>query len=165
MTRQALALLGGLGLLAVVGVLVGAVVTRVAPPVAAAPTPHAEPTAAYSTPAAPAGPAAIASPVAVTNSAAAPPKADPFVHNFARQPGVKPLKPRPSPTARLSMPVNVDGCDHAYGEPAQCIPWAFPAGTTDKCAWLAAHGFTAVKVVGTDRHNLDRDGNRVACDG
>jgi hypothetical protein len=167
MSRRVLALMGGLGLIAVVGVLLWAAVPPVrqdaaapliaAPLFAADPSPHADPTAASSTPGAP---TAIASTLPSTGSAAA----DPFVQKFAQQPGVKPLKPLPSPTARLSMPANVDGCDRAYGEPAQCIPSAFPAGTTDKCGWLAAHGFTAVKVVGRDRQKLDPDGNRIACD-
>jgi hypothetical protein len=60
--------------------------------------------------------------------------------------------------------VNIDGCDHGYGERTQCIPWTFPPGTTDKCAWLKAHGFEAVKVLGTDRHHLDPDGDGLACE-
>jgi hypothetical protein len=60
--------------------------------------------------------------------------------------------------------VNIDGCDHGYGEPTQCIPWTFPPGTTDKCVWLTAHGFGAVRVLGTDRHHLDPDGDGLACD-
>jgi hypothetical protein len=96
----------------------------------------------------------------VTATAAA---AEPFVQSFAQQPGVKPFKPLPSPTAKHSVPVDVDGCDHAYGKATQCIPWTFPAGTTDKCAWLAAHGYEDIAVVGTDRQKLDPDGNKVAC--
>jgi hypothetical protein len=90
--------------------------------------------------------------------------AEPFVQTFADQPGVRPLPAVPSPTAKLSQPVNIDGCDHGYGERTQCIPWTFPPGTTDKCAWLTAHGFGAVKVVGKDRHHLDPDGDGLACD-
>ena len=35
---------------------------------------------------------------------------------------------------------------------------------TDKCAWLAAHGYAAVRVTGPDRQKLDPDGNGTACD-
>jgi hypothetical protein len=90
--------------------------------------------------------------------------AEPFVQTFADQPGVRPLPKLPSPTATLHQPVNIDGCDHGYGERTQCVPWTFPPGTTDKCAWLAAHGFDAVPVLGKDRHHLDPDGDGIACD-
>ncbi|MGX6600777.1 hypothetical protein ACWKSP_01370 [Micromonosporaceae bacterium Da 78-11] len=88
----------------------------------------------------------------------------PFVQSFAAQPGVRPQKPLPSPTKTVAVPVNVDGCDHAYGTRLQCVPWTFPEGTTDKCAWLTEHGFTALAVVGKDRQRLDLDGNGIACD-
>jgi hypothetical protein len=87
----------------------------------------------------------------------------PFLQSFAGQPGVRALPRRPSPTAPLSMPAFADGCDHAYGDPNQCVPLVFPPGTANKCAWLAAHGFTAVPVVGEDRQGLDPDGDRRAC--
>jgi hypothetical protein len=61
------------------------------------------------------------------------------------------------------MPANADGCDHNYGSVTQCVPWTFPPGTSDKCAWLHAHGLTPLKVVGVDRQSLDPDGDRVAC--
>jgi hypothetical protein len=60
--------------------------------------------------------------------------------------------------------VNVDGCDHSYGTRAQCIPWTFPAGVTDKCAWLTAHGYQRIPVAGPDRQHLDPDRNGAACD-
>jgi hypothetical protein len=122
------------------------------------------------TPAATSHPAGSASPPSASPSPAASsrpnpsPSAEPFVQAFADQPGVRPLPAVPSPTAKLSQPVNIDGCDHGYGERTQCIPWTFPPGTTDKCGWLAAHGFGVVKVLGKDRHHLDPDGDGLACD-
>ncbi|WP_127506201.1 hypothetical protein [Actinoplanes solisilvae] len=88
----------------------------------------------------------------------------PFVQPFAAQPGVKPLPARPSPTAKLSIPPNVDGCDRAYGTRTQCVPTTFPASAKDKCAWLLANGFTGLTVRAPDRHRLDLDGNGIACD-
>jgi hypothetical protein len=43
------------------------------------------------------------------------------------------------------------------------VPWTFPAGTVDKCGWLAAHDFKSLKVVGTDRQSLDPDQDGIAC--
>jgi hypothetical protein len=127
---------------------------------ASAPAPHpAESTAFPAAP--PPSPATSSAPHPSPARAAA---VEPFVQTFADQPGVRPLPRLPSPTARLSQPVNIDGCDHGYGERTQCIPWTFPPGTTDKCAWLKAHGFEEVKVLGTDRHHLDPDGDGLACD-
>ena len=91
--------------------------------------------------------------------------AAPFVQTFAAQPGVKPLPKLPSPKSRLSMPAFADGCDHAYGNRVQCVPLTFPAGTKDKCAWLKDRGFAEIAVVGADRHGLDPDGDKIACDG
>jgi len=110
-------------------------------------------------------PSAAASSTRVASPAPVPPgSAAPFVQAFANQPGVPAQAPLPSPTAKLSMAPNLDGCDHDYGTVAQCVPWTFPAGVTDKCAWLQEHGFVHLKVVGTDRQHLDPDGDRVACD-
>ena len=112
--------------------------------------------------------ASSSTPPATRPAAAAPSPAAgaaaPFVQSFADQPGVRPLPAVPSPTATRRVPANVDGCDHAYGDPTQCVPWTFPPGTTDKCGWLRAHGFGAVRVVGTDRQNLDHDHDGIACD-
>jgi hypothetical protein len=161
-TRLTALILGTLGVLAV---LVWAFSTpgrhSAAPAGAAAPpAPASHPTGdggAPSRSARPAPPTATAAPAPV-------PPAEPFVQTFADQPGVRPLPKLPSPTATLHQPVNIDGCDHGYGERTQCVPWTFPPGTTDKCAWLEAHGFDAVPVVGKDRHHLDPDGDGVACD-
>jgi len=90
--------------------------------------------------------------------------AAPFVQPFAAQPGVKPLRPRKSPTAPVRVDITVDGCDHNYGTRTQCVPLTFPVGVTDKCEWLAQHGYRGLKVTGTDRQRLDPDGNGVACD-
>jgi hypothetical protein len=109
-------------------------------------------------------PAMIASAgVAAPPSRAAAAVAEPFVQTFADQPGVRPRPPVPSPTATLRIAANIDGCDHNYGAPTQCVPWTFPAGTADKCGWLTEHGFAALKVVGTDRQHLDPDHDRIAC--
>lgn len=119
----------------------------------------------------------LAAPVAVTPSArpALPHSAtpatpitrpEPFVQTFAAQPGRSPLPRLPSPTAPLQIPVNVDGCDRSYGTRSQCIPWHFPPGTTDACAWLRARGFLNHPLTshGADRHHLDPDTNGLACD-
>jgi hypothetical protein len=135
---------------------------------AAEPSPAAHPTAVFSPSPSPSpSSASAASPPAPAKTGVAPSPAaaaEPFVQTFANQPGVRPLPALPSPTATLHQPVNIDGCDHGYGERTQCVPWTFPPGTTDKCAWLAAHGFDAVPVLGKDRHHLDLDGDGIACD-
>jgi hypothetical protein len=102
----------------------------------------------------------------VAGSATAPPAvgpAEPHVQAFAQQPGVSALPPLPSPTGSHPVEAHIDGCDRNYGTPAQCVPWTFPAGTTDVCGWLAAHGFGPLAVVGTDRQGLDRDADGIAC--
>jgi hypothetical protein len=157
------------GALVVLAVGVWAVATpgrhSASPAGAAAPAPASRPTdptwplAASPIPVSASTPSAAKTGVAPSLAAA-----EPFVQTFAGQPGVRPLPKLPSPTAKLTQPVNLDGCDHAYGERTQCIPWTFPPGTSDKCAWLTAHGFDVVKVLGEDRHHLDPDGNGLACD-
>jgi hypothetical protein len=129
---------------------------------AATPAPASHPIGAKWTPSISPSPRPPAPTVTVAPAPVA--AAEPFVQTFADQPGVRPLPKLPSPTATLHQPVNIDGCDHGYGERTQCVPWTFPPGTTDKCAWLAAHGFDAVPVVGKDRHHLDPDGDGIACD-
>ena len=68
------------------------------------------------------------------------------------------------PTAPLAEPISVDGCDHDYAKPNQCVPTTYPAGVTDRCAWLLSHRFGPMTIVGTDREHLDTDHNGVACD-
>jgi hypothetical protein len=92
---------------------------------------------------------------------AAPPA--PFVQTFTGRSRVRPQPALPSPTTTRPVKANVDGCDHDYGTVTQCVPWNFPPGTTDKCGWLLAHGFTGLTVTGKDRQHLDPDGDKIAC--
>lgn len=111
-----------------------------------------------------AGPAgALVVPSATPTAPPAGGRAEPNVQAFAQQPGVAPQPPLPSPTSTHPVETYIDGCDRNYGTPVQCVPWTFPAGTTDACGWLAAHGFGPLVVVGTDRQVLDRDGDGIAC--
>jgi hypothetical protein len=88
----------------------------------------------------------------------------PYVQPFAEQPGVKPRAPQASPTAGVDIAEGTDGCDHAYGARDVCVPWQFPAGVTDKCAWLRERGFKPLEITGgRDRHGLDRNGDGTAC--
>ena len=138
-----------------------------AAPVAAAPRPTDStwPGLAARSSAPPSPPPTAAAATAIPSSpATGGAVAEPFVQNFAGQPGAKPLRPLSSPTATHFVRPNVDGCDHNYGEITQCVPWTFPAGTRDKCAWLAERGFKTLKVAAADRQKLDPDGNRIACD-
>ena len=90
--------------------------------------------------------------------------APPHIQPFARQPGVEPNAPAPSPTAGIEIAEGTDGCDHAYGDRDVCVPWTFPAGVTDKCGWLKSHGFEPLRITGgRDRHGLDRNGDGIAC--
>ncbi|WP_106398236.1 hypothetical protein [Actinocorallia populi] len=69
-------------------------------------------------------------------------------------------------TDTLAVPENVDGCDHAYGATI-CVPWSFPSAVDtqkEKCAWLKQRGFDHLPVPGRDRHGLDPDKNKMACD-
>lgn len=90
--------------------------------------------------------------------------APPYVQPFAQQPDSTPHTGLPSPTAGVEIAEGSDGCDHAYGDRHVCVPWQFPDGVTDKCAWLKSHGFEALKITGgRDRHGLDRNGDGIAC--
>jgi hypothetical protein len=113
---------------------------------------------------APAPASASASASAKQTAPAASVSPAPFIQTFAAQPGVRPQPALTSPTATLAVKADVDGCDHAYGTKTQCVPATFPPGVTDKCAWLAAHGFVDLKVVGADDQHLDPDKNGIACD-
>jgi len=96
-----------------------------------------------------------------TGPAVSPP---PYVHPFAQQPGTQPRASQPSPTGGVSVAEGTDGCDHAYGDRDVCVPWTFPAGVTDKCAWLRDRGFQPLEITGgRDRHGLDRNGDGTAC--
>ena len=57
--------------------------------------------------------------------------------------------------AGVKVPWNVDGCDHDYGAPNQCVPWKIPAATPQAdCAWLRSAGFGPLQVAGTNRQHL-----------
>ncbi|GAA1743928.1 hypothetical protein [Luedemannella helvata] len=86
----------------------------------------------------------------------------PFVQGFATGTR-KPRAPVASPTAKLTLPVGQDGCDHNYAGPNACVPLTFPRGVRDTCAWLREHGYPPLKVVGRDTHRLDRDADGLAC--
>jgi hypothetical protein len=62
---------------------------------------------------------------------------------------------------------NIDGCDHDYGAPDQCVPWAVPGSTAQaRCAWLRADGFGPLLVAGSNRQDLPEtvtDGATYAC--
>jgi hypothetical protein len=88
----------------------------------------------------------------------------PFVQTFAAQPGITRQKAKRKPTAPVKVAPTVDGCDRNYGTVAQCVPVRFPAGVTDKCAWLRARGYQNVKVAARDRQGLDLDRNGIICD-
>ncbi|MEU7908028.1 hypothetical protein [Actinoplanes sp. NPDC049118] len=168
--RRAWSILGAAGVLAAgVWLLAAPGGDDAAPAGAAAPRPTDSTWPLSGTPAAaPATSAATAvpsSPPAPAPPAPAPgAAAEPFVQSFAGQPGVRPQRPLPSPTVTHHVRPNVDGCDHNYGTITQCVPWRFPPGTADRCAWLAAHGFKELRVAGVDRQKLDSDGNGIACD-
>jgi hypothetical protein len=86
----------------------------------------------------------------------------PHVQPFAGQLGGAVRGPGPK-TGPVTIPEGTDGCDHAYGEVGQCVPWQFPPGVVNRCGWLAAHGFKPLAVHGRDRHGLDRNHDGVAC--
>ncbi|MFI1994167.1 hypothetical protein [Actinoplanes sp. NPDC020271] len=132
-------------------------------PLAAAAEPSSPPAPVPSEPAPPppGKPVPAATPPANPVPAAAP---APFVQHFASGATAGPLPRRKSPTATVDVPAFVDGCDHNYGTPTQCVPLTFPPGVTDRCAWLAAHGFTQLLVAGRDDQHLDPDGDGTACD-
>ena len=64
----------------------------------------------------------------------------------------------------VKEPVNIDGCDHDYGSPGQCVPWQIPASSPQAaCAWLKANGFGPLKVYGTNRQNLPENSAGYVC--
>ncbi|BCJ41264.1 hypothetical protein GCM10010168_44380 [Actinoplanes ianthinogenes] len=137
-------------------------VAAAAPAITDSTWPFPSPTAA-SRSAAPAVKPAV-EPAGTTPPAVAPAASPaPFVQHFADGATASPLPAKKSPTAPVKVPAFADGCDHNYGTPTQCVPLTFPAGVTDACSWLAAHGFTDLKVAGRDVQNLDPDGDGTAC--
>ncbi|MET7902471.1 galactose oxidase early set domain-containing protein [Streptomyces sp. NPDC005355] len=84
---------------------------------------------------------------------------------FADDPSAAP-KPKKQRRARaVTLAEGYDGCDHTYGTGDQCVPWRFPRGVAkaDRCAWLLARGYGAMKTHGRDRHRLDRNRDGTAC--
>ncbi|GAA2729896.1 hypothetical protein [Actinocorallia aurantiaca] len=75
--------------------------------------------------------------------------------------------PRPAPSAPPAAAPG-DGCDHAYGETGQCVPWTFPSSVKtveERCEWLRDLGFPSpLASRGDDRHGLDPDGDGLACE-
>jgi hypothetical protein len=66
----------------------------------------------------------------------------------------------------IREPSNLDGCDHDYGTPNQCVPWQIPASSPQAaCAWLRANGFGPLKVYGTNRQNLPENAEGYVCAG
>jgi hypothetical protein len=64
----------------------------------------------------------------------------------------------------VKEPANIDGCDHNYGAPGQCVPWQIPASSPQAaCAWLKANGFGPLKVYGTNRQNLPENAEGYVC--
>ncbi|GAA4675415.1 hypothetical protein [Phytohabitans rumicis] len=97
------------------------------------------------------------------NQAGSAVSAPPRVLDFAGQPGATPESPLPSPTAPLEIEEGNEGCDYSYGDRTVCVPWEFPEGVTDKCAWLKERGYKPLQVNGRDRHGLDRNGDGIGC--
>ncbi len=97
-------------------------------------------------------------------SAAPPATPAPHILPFADSP----KGPRQGPLAPsngVKVEAGIDGCDHRYGTPAQCVPWTLPAGVKDKdhCVWLREHGLHTLRVVGDDRLKLDKNRDGIAC--
>jgi len=90
-------------------------------------------------------------------------KPTPHILDFAQDLRGERLK-LPAGPRRVPVPWNVDGCDHDYGTVNQCVPWTVPASVGQRCQWLAAHGFSPLKVRGRDRQNLDSNHDGMACD-
>jgi hypothetical protein len=66
----------------------------------------------------------------------------------------------------IPEPANLDGCDHDYGQPDQCVPWQIPASSPQAaCVWLRANGFGPLKVYGTNRQNLPENAEGYVCAG
>ncbi|MET9643087.1 galactose oxidase early set domain-containing protein [Streptomyces syringium] len=83
----------------------------------------------------------------------------------APRPGAHPQHGRAEEKSGVTVPEGYDGCDHAYGDVGQCVPWTFPRTETGgRCDWLRERGFGPLRVHGRDRHRLDTDRSGVACD-
>ncbi len=80
------------------------------------------------------------------------------------RPTVADQRVTPAPAVQLPSQY-VDGCDHHYGSPTQCVPVNFPPGTHDRCQWLRQHGLGSIPVYKRDQLKLDTNGDGVACGG
>ncbi len=98
--------------------------------------------------------------VSPTQATAAP---APFVLNAASSlPGTHVVANKRA--VRIHEAWNMDGCDHDYGQPDQCVPWQIPASSPEaKCAWLRANGFGPLQVLGTNRQNLPENAEGYVC--
>ena len=63
----------------------------------------------------------------------------------------------------VKEPWNIDGCDHDYGTPNQCVPWAIPVPASKACAWLESMGFGPLQVVGKNRQHLPENAQGYVC--
>jgi hypothetical protein len=84
--------------------------------------------------------------------------AEPYAQSgFANDLSGKTYAPLPAPET-FSYGPTVDGCDHAYGTRAECVPYNFPPGVgkdvAAKCAWLERQGAGPLEVPGEDRQHL-----------
>ena len=88
----------------------------------------------------------------------------PYVPYFGGVPAGKTRVVKNKSDAPIKEPVNIDGCDHNYGMPGQCVPWQIPASSPQAaCAWLKANGFGVLKVYGTNRQNLPENSAGYVC--
>ena len=92
-------------------------------------------------------------------------QAKPAAHimDFGSAPASKQIHPK-GHAKSIPEPWNIDGCDHDYGTPNQCVPWTVPGATTQaKCAWLQSHGFGPLAVPGKNRQHLPENAKGDAC--
>jgi hypothetical protein len=88
----------------------------------------------------------------------------PYVMNFGGDTPGKTRVIKNKSDAPIKEPVNIDGCDHDYGTPGQCVPWQIPASSPQAaCVWLKANGFGPLKVYGTNRQNLPENSAGYVC--
>jgi hypothetical protein len=101
--------------------------------------------------------------LAVSPSAASTDPA-PYVMNFGSGTPGKTRIVKNKRAVEVREPRNIDGCDHDYGTPGQCVPWQIPASSPQAaCAWLKANGFGPLKVYGTNRQNLPENSAGYVC--
>jgi hypothetical protein len=87
----------------------------------------------------------------------------PHIMNFASDPGGKKVYGSKHPVT-VKVAWHIDGCDHDYGIPGQCVPWSVPGATPQaKCAWLQSKGFGPLAVPGKNRQHLPVNAAGEAC--